>query len=120
MDAASVNQMAIPKRDGFCFKLKKNCQAIGRAIKMREIYLLIIFIISRALTVPKFDEFTYFFLLNVIGISKLMFAILVLIGNVSGIIGALIYKSFFRNIEVRWMVFWSMVVKSLEYFANWL
>ena len=87
---------------------------------MREIYLLIIFIISRALIVPKFDEFTYFFLLNVIGISKLMFAILLLIGNVCGIIGALIYKSFFRNIEVRWMVFWSMVVKSLEYFANWL
>ena len=25
MDAASVNQLAIPRREGFCFNLKKNC-----------------------------------------------------------------------------------------------
>ena len=86
---------------------------------MREIYFVIIFLLARALLSPKFDEFTYFFLLNVIGISKLMFAILALIGNICGIIGALLYKSFFRNICVRWMIFWSMVVKTLEFFTYW-
>lgn len=47
---------------------------------MREIYFVIIFFIAKSIIVPSFDEFTYFFLLNVIGISKFMFAVLVLIG----------------------------------------
>ena len=35
----------VPVRDGFFFNLKKNCQAIGRAIIMREIYQLVLFIL---------------------------------------------------------------------------
>jgi MFS family permease len=45
-DIASINERPIPKRDGFCFNLKKNCQAIGRALTMREIYFLVIFFIA--------------------------------------------------------------------------
>lgn len=33
----------IRKREGFCFNLMKNCQAIGRALSHKEIYLLVIF-----------------------------------------------------------------------------
>lgn len=75
-----VNERPIPLRNGCCYKLKKNCQAIGRAIKMREIYFIIIFFIVKGILNPTFEEFSYFFLLNVIGISKFLFAFLVLIG----------------------------------------
>jgi len=98
--------------------LKKNCQAIGRAIKMREIYFVVIFFLAKSIIVPSFDEFSYFFLLNVIGISKFMFAVLVLIGQIAHIVGALIYKAFCRNIETRWMIFFAMVVTSVGYFLN--
>lgn len=33
-----VREMDIPEREGFGYNLRKNCEAIGRAIIMREIY----------------------------------------------------------------------------------
>jgi len=76
----SLNNRVIPKRDGFCFNLRKNCQAIGRALTMKEIYFLVIFFIAKGILSPSFEEFTYFFLMDVIHISKFTFALLVLLG----------------------------------------
>ena len=70
----------IPPRDGFGFNLRKNFQAIGSAILMREIYQLVLFFILQGILNPSFQEFSYFFLMNVIGVSKLLFSILVLVG----------------------------------------
>jgi hypothetical protein len=78
-DPDSIKEILIPKRGGFCFNLEKNCIAISRAIKMREIYCITIFFFLRAILNPLFEEFSYFFLLDVIKISKFMFAMLVLI-----------------------------------------
>jgi len=58
---------------------------------------------------PSFSEFAYFFLLDVIHISKLIFALLILIGAICSIIGALIYKSFFRAVDTFWMILAAMI-----------
>lgn len=118
MAPAEVNQREIEKRDGFCYNLKKNCQAIGRAIQMREIYFIVIFFIAKGILNPTFEEFSYFFLLNVIGISKFMFALLVLIGNICHVVGALFYKAFCRSVETRWMVLFAMLVQVVSTFLN--
>ena len=68
----------IPKREGFCYNFGKNCRIIGKALTYREIYFLVIFFLTFAVLNPRFEEFTYFFLLNVIHISKLVFSLLVL------------------------------------------
>lgn len=47
---------------------------------MKEIYFVVIFFILKGLINPTFEEFSYFFLMSVIGVSKFMFAMLVLIG----------------------------------------
>lgn len=120
MDAAEVRAMTIPKRDGFCYNLKKNCQAIGRAIKLREIYCVIIFFILKGVLNPSFEQFSYFFLLNVIGISKFMFALLVLIGQICHVIGALIYKAFCRDIDTRRMILYAMITGALGAFLNYV
>ena len=70
----------VPKREGFCFNLKKNCIAIGRSLILKQIYFLVIFFLVKGIINPSFEEFSYFFLLNVIKISKFVFAILVLVG----------------------------------------
>lgn len=75
-DPQEVKKKSIPKRKGFWYNLKINCIQIGRAIKMREIFQVVIFFVALAILNPKFEEFSYFFLLNVIGISKFMFSIL--------------------------------------------
>jgi len=49
---------------------------------MKEIYFLVIFFVVKAFLCPSFEEFTYFFLMNVVGISKFVFALLVLLGNI--------------------------------------
>ena len=83
---------------------------------MKEIYLLIIFFIVKALMNPTFSEFTYFFLLNVVGISKFMFALLVLIAQICHVIGALVYKAWCRGVDTRCMVLAAFIVGSTSAF----
>lgn len=99
----------IPKREGFCYNLGKNCRIIGRALTHREIYFLVIFFLVYALINPRFEEFSYFFLLNVVHITKFIFSLLVLIGQICNVIGALIYRAWCRDTETRWMVFFAFV-----------
>lgn len=86
---------------------------------MREIYFIVIFFIAKGFLSPSFEDFSYYFLLDVIQISKLMFAILVLIGQICMIIGALIYKAFCRSIATRTMVMIAMIIFSTGAFLNY-
>ena len=108
----------IPKRDGFCYNLKKNLQAIGRAILRREIYFLVIFFILKGILNPSFREFTYFFLLNEIHISKFTFAMLELLGSICNVLGAIIYKSFLRSIDTRTIILVAFISGSVSSFLN--
>jgi len=85
---------------------------------MREIYQVVIFFLSLALLNPAFSEFSYFFLLNVVGISKFMFSLLVLIGQICHVIGAVVYKAFCRNVDTRTMVFISLVTTTISNFLS--
>lgn len=91
-------------------------RGIGYALLRREIYFLIIFFILDGLTNPSFADFTYFFYLNVIGISKFMFAMITLIGQVCQVIGVIIFEQFLKNIEVRWLIFWNVIFAILGAF----
>lgn len=86
---------------------------------MKEIYFLVIFFISVGILSPSFEDFTYFFLLNVIGVSKLLFAVLVLIGMFCQVIGALVYKAWCRQVDTRWMIFWGMVNNVISAFLSY-
>jgi hypothetical protein len=61
------------------------------ALKRKEIYCIIIYLLLDGLLTPKFDDFQYFFLMNVIGISKFIFALIILMVCISGVIGVIIY-----------------------------
>jgi hypothetical protein len=87
---------------------------------MREIYQIVIFFLARGILNPTFDEFQYFFLLDVIHISKLTFAMLVLVAQLCHVVGALIYKAFWRAVDTRWMVFWALVVKTIGLTLDYL
>lgn len=76
---------------------------------MKEIYFVIIFFLARGILNPTFEEFTYFFLMNVIGVSKFIFAVLVLIGQICHLVGALIYRAFCRNVDTRIMIVFAIL-----------
>ena len=86
---------------------------------MREIYQIVIFFLALALLNPTFEDFAYFFLLNVIGISKFVFSLMVLVGMLCSVIGALIYKAWCRNVDTRTMVFISLITKAISCFLNY-
>lgn len=85
---------------------------------MREIYFIIIFFVVKGIINPTFEEFSYFFLMNIIGVSKFVFALLVLIGQICHLIGALIYRAFCRNVETRTMIIFAMCTGSLGSILN--
>lgn len=86
---------------------------------MREIYSIVIFFILYGLLNPSFEEFTYYFLLNEIKISKFIFSLLALLGQICHIIGALIYKAWCRNVDYRIMILCAMIVASLGAFLSY-
>jgi hypothetical protein len=57
--------------------------------------------------------------MNVIGISKFMFAMITLIGQVCSVIGVIIYGSFLRKVETRWVVFWNVIINIVGSFLNY-
>ena len=67
-------------QEGFWFNFKKNMRGVGKALTHPEIYCIVIYFLLDGITNPSFSDFTYFFLMNVIGVSKFMFAMIVLIG----------------------------------------
>lgn len=57
-------------KDGFWYKFRKNIRQIGIAIMMPEIYLVVLFFVINGLISPDFGDFSYYFMLNVVKISK--------------------------------------------------
>lgn len=54
---------------------------------------------------PSFDDFQYYFLLNVVGIRKFVYALLTLESQIFSVIGVLVYDKFFKDFEVRNIIF---------------
>lgn len=95
-------------------------KGIGNALTRKEIYCLVIYFLLDGLTNPSFSDFTYFFLLNVIGISKFMFAMLTLIGQVCQVIGVIVYEKFLKNVEVRTVIFWNVILSIIGAFLAYM
>ena len=55
-------------------------RGIRDSLLRKEIYTLVIYFLIDGFTSPSFGDFTYFFLMNVVGISKFMYAMMTLIG----------------------------------------
>jgi len=47
--------------------------------------------------------------MNVIGVSKFMFAMIALIGQVCSLIGVVIYEAFLKETEVRTVIMWNVI-----------
>jgi len=57
--------------------------------------------------------------MNVIGVSKFMFAMITLIGSVCSVIGVIIYEMFLKETEVRVVLFWNVLVGVIGAWLNY-
>lgn len=67
-------------------------------------YRSLIFFLLIGMTVPRFDEFMYYFKTEVAGFSQFTYSILTLLGAVALIFGIFIYERFFKETEPRIVV----------------
>lgn len=108
-----------PGEEGFWQNFKSNMKQIWITLQRSEVYCIVIYFILDGFTNPSFADFSYFFLINVIGVSKFMFAMITLIGQVCSVIGVIIYGAFLRKVEVRWVLFWNVVINVIGSFLNY-
>ena len=85
-------------------------KAIGYAIAMPEIYLVILFFLINGVISPDFGDFSYYFMLNVCNISKFQYSMLGVIGQFTGILGTVYYESTFKDVEVRTLLYYSTIM----------
>jgi len=62
--------------NGFWADVKRNCAEIKEGLKIKEFYCLIIYLLVSGFLVPSFGSFGYFFMLDVVGISKFAYSML--------------------------------------------
>lgn len=110
-------QRPVPGEEGFWYNFKRNMVAIWRSLQRREIYLVVIYFLVDGVLNPSFDDYKYFFLMNVVGISKFWFAMIQLIGQVCSVIGVILYDCFLKLTEVRTVLLWYVVIGVV---AAWL
>lgn len=73
---------------GFIADLKRNLSEIKEGLKIREFYCIIIYLIVTGFLVPSFSSFGYFFMLDVVGVSKFAYSMLTVLGYGCLLIGS--------------------------------
>jgi Na+/melibiose symporter-like transporter len=92
---------------------------IGRSITHPEIYLIVIFFLIDGLTNPNFQDYTYFFLMEEVGVSKFMFGMIELVGQIISVAGVVLYEKTLKSLEPRYVVMIGVGVRTLGGFLNY-
>jgi len=70
----------------------------------------ILFFIVNGVLSPDFSDFSYYFMLNEIKITKIQYSLLGTIGQFTSILGTMYYENQLKDIEVRTVLYWSTIV----------
>ena len=81
--------------------IKRNIRDMQEALRIREFYSMILYLIIGGFLVPNFGSFGYYFMLDVVKISKFTYSMLTVLGFVCLFCGTLIYKKYFMEKEYR-------------------
>ena len=92
---------AIESNLGFWHDLKRNCREIVEAMKIKEFYQMILYLVVGGFLVPSFGSFGYYFMLDVVGISKFTYSMLTVLGFVSLLFGTQMFNKYFKDREWR-------------------
>lgn len=83
---------------------KRYISEMGEAFRMPAFRKLLFYIVIGGLIVPRFSTFSYYFTMDVIGLSKFSYSMLSVLAFFCAMIGATIYKKYFRENEYRNMI----------------
>lgn len=95
---------------GFYADLKLNISDVIQAIKIPVFNRVIIFMLLNGILIPSFGSFGYYFMLDIVHISKFTIAMLGVLGYICLMIGSSIYQKYFTRSEFRMLVIYNTIL----------
>jgi len=93
-----------PPSQGLWKDIQRNFSDIQEAFRIKEFYSMILYIIIGGFLVPNFGSFGYYFMLDVVKISKFSYSMLTVLGFACLFVGTLIYKRWFHASEYKSLI----------------
>jgi Na+/melibiose symporter-like transporter len=87
-------------------------------LKLKEMHRSLLFFVLIGFTVPRFDDFMYYFKTEVAQFSQFTYSLLTLLGAVALILGIFIYQRFFKETEPRIIMCCAMVLICIASFFD--
>ena len=111
---------ATPTRDKEnCFKgFSRNFNLLCWALTLPEIYRLLIYFVLDGITNPSFQDFFFYLILNELGVSKFLFAMIFLVGYVFAVFGVILYEMVLKEKEVRFILTLNVIANIFTTFLN--
>ena len=94
----------------FIEEVTRNFKEIGQAFQVKEYYSVILYLILTALVVPSFGTYGFFFMLDVVEISKFTYSMLTVLGFFCLLIGSTLYGKYCCNMEFRSLIILDTVI----------
>jgi len=89
---------------------------IKYAFTLPQIYKPISFYLLMGITVPSFGDFNYYFIIEVLQISKFVLSLLAIVGFVTLLIGIAIYSKYLEDKETRTLIKFAILINIIGEF----
>lgn len=92
-------------QEGLWFNFRRNLNQMKEAMKVPEYNSVILYLVLTGFVVPSFGSFGYYFMMDVIGLSKFTYSMLTVLGFCCLLLGTQAYHKWFKEWEFRHLVF---------------
>lgn len=116
--AMRLNGQNLGRRRKFSEELTHNWHVVRNGLKQPQYMRLVLFYVLWGLTVPRYDEFMYYFQLDILGFSQFQYALLSLIGAIFMLIGSIVYSKCLKRFESRNLIGFASFVHILGSFSS--
>jgi Na+/melibiose symporter-like transporter len=96
-----IDQEGLEDMNGFWIDLKRSVKDIWEIRRIPEIYKVLLYLLLRCLVTPSFSDFWYYYVTNIKGFSQIVVGMIAVVGNVSLLIGSVMYSKYFFKWEFR-------------------
>ena len=110
----TVNGVHVGRKRTFCEELKHNYHIVKHEFKMKLFQRTMLFYILVGVTHCRYDDFMYYYKLNVLGFTQFQYACLLTGGSVAMTLGVILYQRFMTEWETRTVVRMTIMLMALN------
>lgn len=96
-----IDREGLDEMEGFWKNLKRSVKDIYEIRKIPEIYKVLLYLVLTGLVRPSFNDFWYYYITNIKGFSQIVIGLMGVLGNISLMLGSIMYSKYFFKWESR-------------------